>query len=170
VKWTVIVATGTLKILAAAARMRPAHDVRDVDAVLDRCRAPVKKLVADKGYDSERVHASCHERGITSIIPSRRGVHRGRYRRKMRRFFNTRVYHRRETVECTFSVLKRRCGGSVRCRKARTVRVEFDFRAIAHNLKILALKRLFQRGLTIRNFYKAVFFGLPSRDIPRWPL
>ncbi len=143
VKWTILISTRTRKILATRARMRPAHDVRDVDIVLDRCRAPVRKLVADKGYDSEKVHASCARRGIISIIPSRRGVHRGRYRHRMRDFFKPRVYHRRETVECTIGVVKRRGGGSVRCRKVRTVRAELDFRAIAHNLKVLLLNSTF---------------------------
>lgn len=104
-----------------------------------------------QGYDSERVHESCYERGIISIIPARRGVRRGFYRRKMKPYNKLRVYHRRETAECLFSVMKRRCGGSVRSRKARSIRSELDFRAIAHNLKV-GLRRLFHRGPKIVHF------------------
>ena len=84
VKWSALINTRTRRVLASFARVKPAHDVRDVDRVLNRCQTPIRKLVADKGYDSERVHESCHDRGMTSIIPSRRGVRRGFYRRKMK--------------------------------------------------------------------------------------
>ena len=90
----------------------------------------------------ESTNHACYERGIISIIPARRGVHRGFYRRKMRRYNKPRVYYRRERVESVFSVVKRRCGGSARCRKTRNTRAELDFRTIAYNLKV-ALKKTF---------------------------
>ena len=142
VKWSILVATNDGHILATRGRVRPAHDTRDVKTVLDRCTAPVKKLVGDKGYDSERVHQTCHERGIISIIPIRRNVKKGFYRRKMQQQYTNRTYGRRSRVETTFSVIKRRTGGSIRCHRARNVRAELEFRAAAYNLKVAYQPRL----------------------------
>jgi len=145
VKWSVLVATDDGRILSTAARVLPAHDTRDVKTLLDRCAAPIKKLVGDKAYDSERIHHTCHDRGIKSIIPIRHGVKKGFYRRKMQREYTDRTYRRRPRVETAFSVVKRRCGGSVRCHRARNVRAELDFRAAAYNLKAAYRPRLSTR-------------------------
>ena len=145
VKWSVLVCTRTKRVLAEFARVLPAHDVRDVQRLLDRTPVIVEKIVADKGYDAEHIHQLCANRRIIAIIPSRRNVRRGFYRKKMRKHYRKRTYHRREMSETVFSVLKGRSGGSVRCRSARTIRAELTLRAIAYNLKV-RLRRLFQRG------------------------
>lgn len=136
VKWSIMVATGSKKILSTNARVLSAHDTRDVESLLNRCKAPIGKNTLDKAYDSDKIHELHDERGIISIIPIRKRVKKGFYRRKMRRHYTDRLYHRREMVEMTFSVVKRRTGGSVRCHKARNIRGELDLRAIAYNLKV----------------------------------
>jgi hypothetical protein len=119
-KLSILVDTRRKKVLEAHARAQPAHDVRDVQHLLKK-HAP-RIVVADKGYDSEAIHEYCFDRGITSMIPKRTGVHRGFYRRKQLNKFRLRTYHRRSMVEAVFSRIKRLCGSTVRCRRARSIR------------------------------------------------
>ena len=132
VKLSILVDTRRKKVVAAQVRILPRHDTKDVPAIL-RSTAP-HTLVADKGYDSEAVHELCHELSITSMIPSRRRVKKGFYRRKMAKKFRLRTYHRRELVEALFSSLKAKFGSTIRCRRARSIRSELFARFIAHNI------------------------------------
>ena len=132
VKVSVLVETRTKKVLSACVRMLPRHDTRDVSSLLKN-RAP-KILVADKGYDSEKVHELCSSKGIVSMIPLRARARKGFYRKKMHKRFRLRTYHRRSMVESVFASLKKRFGSSVRCCKARTVRAQIFCRLILHNM------------------------------------
>jgi IS5 family transposase len=134
VKANVLVETRTKKVLAVKIRILPAGDCRDVTSVLKHCKPKI--LVADKGYDSEAVHEHCFDQGIISMIPTRQGVHRGFYRRKMQNIFRLRTYHRREMSESKFSSIKRTLGSIVRCRRARTIRAELLTKFIASNISL----------------------------------
>jgi len=135
VKTTFLVDTRTRKILDVVCRVIPRHDVLDVPKVLKN--ANILTLVADKGYDSEKIHALCYRRGIKAMIPRRRRVKKGFYRRKMAKLFRMRTYHRRETSESVFARVKQCYGNFVRCRSARTIRAEIYMRVILHNLAML---------------------------------
>jgi len=141
VKASILVDTRRKKVLAARIRVLPAHDVRDVVALLKHCMPHI--LVADKGYDSEAVHEHCFEHGITSMIPIKSRTRSGFYRRQQHKKFRLRTYNRRQIVESVFSRIKRLFGSTVRCRRARTIRAELFARFIAHNLTVL-LNRHFQ--------------------------
>lgn len=143
VKANVLVDTRRKKVLAARIRVLPVGDCRDVPALLKQCAPRI--VVADKGYDSEAVHEHCFEHGITSMIPARCNVRRGFYRHKQLKKFNLRIYHRREMSESKFSSIKRLCGSTVRCRRARTIRAELLARFIASNL-FSRLIRLFHQS------------------------
>jgi len=134
VKLSVMVDTRRKKILSACVRMLPAHDVRDIPLLLKQASIVPKTLVADKGYDSEKIHKRCFEQGIISMIPSRRHVRRGVYRQKMQKHFRAQTYHRRELVEAVFSAIKRKYGSTIQCCKARTVRAQVFCRLILHNI------------------------------------
>jgi hypothetical protein len=151
VKANVLVDTRTKHVITARIRVIPRHDVLDVPAVLRH--AALRTLVADKGYDAESVHRLCHSKGITSMIPVRKHVRRGRYRRVMLAKWRTRTYRRREIAEATFSALKRKYGSSVRCRKARSIRAELFVRFIAHNIFMLLKQTFSTKPQLPQDFY-----------------
>ena len=132
VKLSILVNTRTKKIIAAKFRSKPAHDVKDVEFLIKNCKA--KTIVADKGYDSEKVHEHLFYLGIQALIPLRKNAQRGFFRMKAARKFNKRTYNRRQIVESTFSSLKRKFGTSIKCRTARTQRAEIYCRLIMQNL------------------------------------
>ena len=160
VKLSIVADTRRKKIMAVQVHILPRGDVRDVKALLKEVRP--KTLVADKGYDSEKIHELCNDLGIQTMIPARRTTRRGYYRKKSLERFEEQVYHRRELVEALFSALKRTLGSSIRCRRARTIRAEVLRKCIAYNLFGI-LKRLSgqsrSRGLCLRG-------GL---DFYNWP-
>ena len=148
VKANVLVDTKRKKIVSAQVRVLPRADPRDVPALLKQCHPKI--LVADKGYDSEAVHEYCFERGITSMIPARKNVRHGFYRRKQLRKFNLRVYHRREMSESKFSSVKRCYGSTVRCRRARAIKSELFARFIASNIFSCALRHFHQSRINAK--------------------
>lgn len=149
VKLSIVVDTKSKTIVAARFRALPAHDVRDVEYLVKRLPSSTRVLLADKGYDSEKVHTYCKKKGIVSIAPVRARCRTGRHRKRLRDFFPQRLYNKRSIVETVFAVLKRCYGGSVRCLKARNQRAEVFCRIIQYNLSRI-LKRLFQRSLLLQ--------------------
>lgn len=105
---------------------------------------PIKRLLADAGYDAELHHQWCREQlGIRStVIPinPRRGepeATTGRYRRQMYRRFPNRIYRQRWHVECVFSRLKRQLGSALTARFWESRIRECYYRVLTHNLRIL---------------------------------
>lgn len=136
-KLTFVVDTKRKKILALRLRSKPAHDVKDFRHVLNRISANPRILVADKGYDSETIHEFCYNKGIISMIPARKNVKRGFYRKKMIKRFRTRTYHRREISESLFGATKQKYGSSMSSRLIQTQKADVYNRAILHNLSLL---------------------------------
>lgn len=147
-KLSILADTRRKKVLALRFRAKPAHDIRDVKALL-KLAPNVGKLVGDKAYDAEWLHELAFKLGITTVIPVRKGAFRGFYRHKMQSRFNKRTYNRRSIVESVFSALKRKFGSSVSCRSARTQRAEVYCRAIMHNITA-AIKEIFNYAVTYR--------------------
>ena len=115
---------------------------------------PIKRLLADAGYDSEPNHKLCREElGIRStIIPvnNRRrkiGEPTGRYRKQLRNNFPKRKYRQRWQVESVFSRMKRRLGYALRARDEQARKAECLFRVLTYNLMILYL--LFKMSVSI---------------------
>lgn len=105
-------------------------------------------LVADAGYESERLHNLCREKlGIRSIIPTtQRGRPRddgqakavtGHYRRLLQRRFPKKLYGQRWQIETAFSMLKRNLGSALRARRYYSQSREIRLRILTHNLMIL---------------------------------
>ena len=123
------------KIIAIHVRSKPAHEIRDVKPLLGSyCR--MQCFLADKAYDAEWLHQYCFERGIQTIIPKRKNVHRGRFRKKQMQNFSEEKYHRRSLIESGFSAIKRKYGGSVSGRSLASMKSELSCKAIAHNLEL----------------------------------
>lgn len=108
-------------------------------------------LIADAGYESERLHKLCREQlDIQSIIPTtQRGRPRedgkskavtGYYRKLMQKNFPKKLYGQRWQIETAFSMLKRNLGSALRSRHHHSQTREIRLRILTHNLMIL--KRL----------------------------
>ena len=76
-----------------------ASDVRTAPEVLAAAPGRIRRLAADKGYDADWLRTDLGEKGITPIIPSKRGR-----KRKIRH--DRCRYRERWRVEATFSRLK----------------------------------------------------------------
>ena len=118
----------------------PGNDAGPALTVLQKATRIVnpKRVWGDAAYDSERLHAFCHERWrARSYAPPimRRGsrVVRGRYRSKMRR--RPHGYGRRWTVESLFSAIKRVCGSALTSRSERMLMVEAALRVAAYGIR-----------------------------------
>lgn len=142
VKLSAIVDTQRKRFIAAVVRVLAANDNRDAPALIQRSKARI--IVADKGYDSETNHRIAFERGMLSMIPTRRNVRRGQHRHKQLKHFKQRTYNRRSMIEAAFSAIKRKYGSSIHCCKARTIRAEVYLKLINHNISSTLLRLLGQ--------------------------
>lgn len=135
-KLSIAVDTRTKKILCLRLRAKSANDIKDARYLINHLPHNPEKIVADKGYDATWLHELCKERGIKSYIPARNyGKLKGfNARTKAAKYFNKKIYHRREMVESTFSTIKRKFGASVSSIKLSARRSEIYCRAITHNI------------------------------------
>lgn len=142
-KLSMAVDTRRKKIIGLRLRAKPRHDTKDVGYLLHRLPVTPKILVADKGYDSEAVHQLCFQHGIISMIPKKKHVKRGFYRKKMLKQWRTRTYHRREISESVFGATKQKYGASVSSRLIWTQKADLYCRAILHNLALVMQPEIF---------------------------
>ena len=125
----------TRKFIALKVRVKPRHDVKDVNYLL-KSFLPSEKLFGDSAYDAEWVHEICFEKQIQTIIKPRKNVKRGFYRRKQMKNYSDKDYHKRSLIESGFGSLKRKYGGSVFGKSWRSVNSEIYCKAICHNLNL----------------------------------
>ena len=144
IKMNAVFDTRKKKFLAAKVRVRPAHDVKDAKQLIKNIDAKI--AVADKGYTSEELHEQAYNQGTLLMVPLRKNIRRGFYRKKHSKQFRTRTYYRRELIEAGFGALKRTLGASVSSRKARTIRSELLCRLACYNI-FLFLSRLSGQSL-----------------------
>ena len=150
-KLTVAADVGTHLILGAVPGWGPTHDLHGFAPALTQAHAQLTALgvrcrgvVADAGYDAERVHVLCRETlGMpTTAIPlnprtcGRHGP-RTRWRRRMYTAFPHTLYRQRRQVESVFSRLKRRLGAALTARQASTQQQELVLRVLTYNLLLL---------------------------------
>lgn len=74
-------------------------DVRAADDLLASTAGPIKRLIADKGYDADRLRGRLRRQGTRPIIPGRRN-------RKRRIRHDSRRYQERWRIESAFCRLK----------------------------------------------------------------
>src|SRR5688500_12382564 len=113
-KWLVAVDVPRRAVLAQLAKPGPLNDSAALRPLVDAAArvAPVRVVLADAEFDSERNHRHVRETiGALSVIPAKRGkpawVRRG-VRGEMQRAFPTALYGQRALVECVFSAAKRK--------------------------------------------------------------
>lgn len=149
IKSSVTVDTGNQVIISQKARLGPRNDCLDSGKLLINTGklVRVKRVVADKGYDSEENHRLVREllNGI-AIIPLRGqkpGLKmRGRYRRKSVRVFDEKIYHRRSLVETVFSVIKRLFGSWVKSRLLVNQIKEIGLMCVVYNVHRYVTKHI----------------------------
>jgi transposase len=139
-----------------AARIRTSfwsHDTKDLPYLINNMRYSPKLIVADKAYDSEKLHEYAYNCGIRAVIPLKKNAKKGFYRLKNAKRFRLRIYHRREIVESVISALKRKFGSYIPSRKIQIQRAEIFCRLILHNI-FLCLYGLLGQSIHIDKIYK----------------
>jgi len=124
------------KVITLHTRIKPAHEIRDAKLLIGQC-CQTKCLLADKAYDAEWLHEYCFERGVQTIIPKKKNIIRGRFRKKQGINFTEEKYHKRSNIESGFSAIKRKYGGSVSGKYLQSINSELSCKAIAHNLNLI---------------------------------
>lgn len=101
-------------------------------------QVPFKTILADKGYDSEKLHAYCRNfYKVTSIIPTilpKDRVKTGFYRLQMAKRFPRKIYRQRYKIEGVFSALKRKFGGFLKSRSSKAQLNEALLKTVAYNI------------------------------------
>lgn len=123
------------KFVALKIRVKPRHDVKDVNYLL-KMSLPTAKLFGDSAYDAEWIHEICFDKQIQTIIKPRKNIVRGFYRKKQMKNYSERIYHQRSLIESGFGSLKRKYGGSVSGKVWKSVNSEIYCKAICHNLNL----------------------------------
>ena len=151
-KGSIAVDLDSLEIQAMKARRSHAHDSRDFWPIAKKCKFSV--VVADKGYDDEKIHRKVHKIGADAIIPVRdreRKRINGRHRKRLAEGFDEKTYHQRSKVETVFSVVKRKLGEDVRSRSTNMQKKGLKVKLWAYNVDrrviLRALHRLLRRCL-----------------------
>lgn len=123
------------KVITLHTRLKPTHEMKDVKLVLESyCK--MQYLLADRAYDAEWLHEYCFDRGIQTIIPKKKNIHKGFFRRKQMKKYSEEKYHQRSNIESGFSALKRKYGSHVSGKSLASINSELSCKAIAHNLKL----------------------------------
>ncbi len=141
-KHSISVDTDQQVIIAAKDRRSGADDNVDFESLVERSRkvVPLKDVTADKGYDSEEHHRFVREDiGGISIIPLRwEGTPvsrtKGKYRKKLRKYFPKKRYHRRSLVETVNFVEKTKFGDELTSKKWWMKKREQRLKNIAYNI------------------------------------
>ena len=99
----------------------------------------IKVYLGDKLYDSEKNHERARGYNARFIAPLKNDVpvHRtnGRFRKKLRREFPEKLYHKRSLIESSFSAIKRKYGGVIYSRKFRSQKIELLTKVLAYDLE-----------------------------------
>jgi len=122
------------KFLALKVRIRPRHDVKDAKSLIRKTK--IKKLFGDSGYDSEKIHEFCYWNKIQTFIKPRKNVRIRGFRKMQMKNYSDEEYHQRSLIESGFGSLKRKYGGAVFGKGARSIKAEIYCKAICHNLML----------------------------------
>lgn len=139
-KTSIAVDTDKKVILGWKISQKTDHDVKHAKTLIRQSNKTRKSecYVMDKGYDSEKVHALIREEiKADSIIPLRvrkRKRIKGKYRKQLHLTFNKIKYNRRNIVETTFSVVKRKFGEVLRARKYFNKVKEIKIKLLVYNI------------------------------------
>lgn len=137
--------------LSAKIRKSKRHDNLDFKVIIKKAKKHTKKEIktntGDKAYDSEGNHEFAEEEGFEHIAPLRNKVPvwktKGKHRKKLRRNFPKKRYHRRSIIENMFFCVKRLCGKAIYAKKWIMQVKEILARMLCYNIhRIVQLRRI----------------------------
>ena len=137
--------------LSAVIRKSKRHDNIDFKLVIKKAKKntkkPIKINTGDKAYDSEENHEFAEEEGFEHIAPLRNKVPvwrtRGKHRKRLRRNFPRKKYHRRSIIENMFYCVKRLCGKVIYAKKWITQKKEMLAKILCYNIhRLVQLRRI----------------------------
>lgn len=139
----------TQLVLAVKIRKKSRHDNVDFKPSVNRvARATsLDTVIGDKGFDAQKNHEVVHQHGALLITPIRNQdvpVWRtsGADRKKLKRNFPTKTYHKRSKKETVWSVVKQKFGDVVRALTFHMQKIELLCRYLAYNIdRLLTLQK-----------------------------
>jgi hypothetical protein len=141
IKLALAVACTSIVLISATAGVGPGNDLAEAPHLLWRSatRCTPDWLLADRGYDAEKIHRFCRVWGVISYIPpvpkTKDGTIKsgqGRIRCGKHRPY---LYGRRWSVESFISGLKRTCGWTLSARSQPALKTEALLKALAYALR-----------------------------------
>jgi transposase len=116
------------------------HEIKHFPKLFEKMRKIVdmKAMILDKGYDSEDNHVLIRKFKIKSVIAVRDMTDKiskmtGKHRILMKKYFNQKLYNKRNITETIFSVTKRTMGSMIKSHNRHMETKELVFRIIAYN-------------------------------------
>lgn len=137
--------------LSAKIRKNKRHDNVDFKIVIKKAKKnsgkKIKTNTADKAYDSEGNHEFAEKEGFEHIAPLKNKVPvwrtKGAHRKKLRRHFPKRKYHRRSIIENMFFCVKKLCGKVIYSKNWLMQRKEMLAKVLCYNIhRIVQLMRI----------------------------
>lgn len=137
--------------LSAKIRKSKRHDNVDFKIVIKKAKKNSKKKIkintGDKAYDSEENHEFAEQEGFQHIAPLKNKVPvwrtKGKHRKKLRRKFPKKKYHRRSIIENMFFCVKRLCGKVIYSKKWMMQKKEMLAKILCFNIhRIVQLRRI----------------------------
>jgi len=137
--------------LSAKIRKSKRHDNVDFEIVIKKAKKNSKKKIktntGDKAYDSEKNHEFAEKEGFEHIAPLKNKVSvwrtKGKHRKRLRRKFPKKKYHRRSIIENMFFCVKRLCGKVIYAKKWTMQKKEMLAKVLCFNIhRIVQLRRI----------------------------
>lgn len=131
--------------LSTKLRKSRRHDNIDFQIVIKKAKKNTKKEIktntSDKAYDAEKNHVFADEQGFQHIAPLKNKVPvwrtKGAHRKKLRRKFPKKKYHRRSIIENMWFCVKRLCGKVIYSKKWEMQKKELLAKLLCYNIKRL---------------------------------
>ena len=154
-KADLLVDTKTKLVFDFVLRTKPRHDVLGAETIFKRLKHHPDEILADKGYDCERLHEILFQKGILFYVPVRDfNVKQPKGKHRKRCLQENPIYGQRNIVESVNHSLKvklRNLRSKIHWMKKR----EFAWHIITYNLEILGK----QVTICLRLFIKTISFG-----------
>jgi hypothetical protein len=139
----------TQLVLALKIRKKARHDNVDFKPSVNKVArfVDLDLVIGDKGFDAQKNHELVHEHGALLITPLKNENvpvwrTKGEDRKKLKRYFPKKKYHRRSKKETVWSVVKQKFGDAVTSLKFHMQKIELLCRYLAYNIdRILTLQK-----------------------------
>ena len=143
-KLDVIIDVKTKLILDYVFLLKQRHDAYVGEKIFKRLKFQ-GDILADKGYDSEKLHKICKDKNSNLISPMRKFTKNRnfgfRFENKIN--FDKEKYNLRNNVEGTFSTFKRKYLGKMKSKNHMTKKREMGFKILLYNLNFFLTKLFF---------------------------